>query len=79
MTQRRPKVARAIAPSRTPFERAAIAICKMINHQQCPCERAPSVCDLMVSAARIATSITAPEVFERVKAADTPAMRGPKR
>lgn len=61
MTRRRTRPA---APPRTVFEEAAIAMCTTINGQdRCACERSPSVCDVMVRAARVAVQTAAPEAF----------------
>lgn len=38
-------------PQKTMIERAAIAACRMMNNGNCACADAPSVCEIMKSAA----------------------------
>jgi hypothetical protein len=68
VTRRRPRPA---APPRTVFEEAAIAMCTTINGQdRCACERSPSVCDVMVRAARRAVQVAAPDAFVEIERDD---------
>lgn len=54
---------------KTIIEEAAIAACKALNHQECPCARAPSVCEAMVSVVRAVIQIIRPELAESLAAA----------
>jgi hypothetical protein len=70
MTVKR-KRKRFILPDRTLTERAAIAACQVLHGAfGCPCEKAPSVCAAMVSAARAVLRVAAPDVHERLAATD---------
>jgi hypothetical protein len=60
--------------TRTVSEEVAISICRTLNHG-CPCEHAPSVCDIMVRAGRKALMTGAPEFAEKIFEAERAAAR----
>lgn len=62
--------ARPLPSPKTIIEEAAIAACKALNRQECPCARAPSVCEAMVSVVRAVIHIVRPELAESLAAAE---------
>lgn len=69
---RRPRPARTRARTtaeRSVIEQASIAVCRAVYGVNCPCARAPSVCESMRSAARAVLAVAAPEVLVEIDAA----------
>jgi len=62
---------------KTIIEEAAIAACKALNRQECPCARAPSVCEAMILAVRAVIRAIEPlaETLAKLDAAEAAAKR----
>lgn len=61
-------LARPLPAPKTVIEEAALAACKALCRQECPCALAPSVCEAMVSAVHAVIRIIQPELAEHLAA-----------